>query len=424
MRRALLREMRAVISFDGSYVNYRHLATLCDVMTQKGHIMSITRNGINRVEKGCLAKCSFEETVEILMMAAAFAETDHLRGVTEHVMFGQLAPFGTGLCDLVIDEEKLRHTNPNYDASTYSSALAGGFHGQTFLGQDDITSPFSDGSGGPIIVSPSSMASSLLQQHQPARDFAATPFSPTSPMSPMGAVPGGGLSITSPSLQHDPLLQLAGQFSPIQHSPHSPTSPMSPYSPHAMTAVASPLGGVFSPATLGGTFAQSPTSNAYSITSPQYSPTSPVYSVTSPLAYSPGASGSMNVAGGYSVTSPTYSPTSPLITSKGGSAVGRYYSPTSPTYSPTSPVIASPTSPDIAARQLISPTSPHYAKQLQSPEYSPHSPSFSPTSPVSIQSPGAYSLTSPSYSPTSPSYGFGDVSHTGNPLSPGMVQRF
>lgn len=38
--------------FAGSYVNYRHLAILVDVMTFRGHIMSITRHGINRVETG------------------------------------------------------------------------------------------------------------------------------------------------------------------------------------------------------------------------------------------------------------------------------------------------------------------------------------------------------------------------------------
>ena len=35
-RKAIEREMEKVISFDGSYVNYRHLALLCDVMTARG----------------------------------------------------------------------------------------------------------------------------------------------------------------------------------------------------------------------------------------------------------------------------------------------------------------------------------------------------------------------------------------------------
>ena len=38
---ALLSELRNVISFDGSYVNYRHLACLVDVMTMQGHLMAI-----------------------------------------------------------------------------------------------------------------------------------------------------------------------------------------------------------------------------------------------------------------------------------------------------------------------------------------------------------------------------------------------
>ena len=67
MRKGIEREMYHVISFDGSYVNYRHLALLCDIMTAKGHLMAITRHGINRQDTGALARCSFEETVRILL---------------------------------------------------------------------------------------------------------------------------------------------------------------------------------------------------------------------------------------------------------------------------------------------------------------------------------------------------------------------
>lgn len=66
VRNALLKEIRNVIEFDGSYVNYRHLASLCDVMTSRGHLMAITRHGINRNGNGPLAQCSFEETMDIL----------------------------------------------------------------------------------------------------------------------------------------------------------------------------------------------------------------------------------------------------------------------------------------------------------------------------------------------------------------------
>ena len=52
-RQTIMREMRKVIESDGSYVNYRHLAMLCDVMTSRGHLMGITRHGINRARHGC-----------------------------------------------------------------------------------------------------------------------------------------------------------------------------------------------------------------------------------------------------------------------------------------------------------------------------------------------------------------------------------
>ena len=67
-RGAIMRELRDVIEFDGSYVNYCHLALLCD---HRGSLMAITRHGINRADTEALMRCSFEETVEILMEAAA-----------------------------------------------------------------------------------------------------------------------------------------------------------------------------------------------------------------------------------------------------------------------------------------------------------------------------------------------------------------
>ena len=42
VRKAVEKEMNRVISFDGAYVNHRHLALLCDVMTACGHLMAIT----------------------------------------------------------------------------------------------------------------------------------------------------------------------------------------------------------------------------------------------------------------------------------------------------------------------------------------------------------------------------------------------
>lgn len=113
VRKALINELRAVLRPYDVYVNYRHIAILCDVMTQRGILTAITRHGINRVELGPLRKCSFEETVEILLEAGLFSETDHLTGITENIMVGQLAPFGTGSFDLLLDINKVLTAKTN-----------------------------------------------------------------------------------------------------------------------------------------------------------------------------------------------------------------------------------------------------------------------------------------------------------------------
>ncbi|WCJ32728.1 DNA-directed RNA polymerase II subunit RPB1 [Euphorbia peplus] len=359
VRRSLLDELRVVISFDGSYVNYRHLAILCDTMTYRGHLMAITRHGINRNDTGPLMRCSFEETVDILLDAAVYAESDYLRGVTENIMLGQLAPIGTGGCSLYLNDDMLKNAI-ELQLPSYMDGVDFG----TTPGRSPVTgTPYHDG-----MMSPNYLLSPNLRL-SPTTDAQFSPYV-------------NGMSF-SPAL------------SPISTPTYSPSSPAySPTSPGytSYTPGYSPASPSYSP----GSPSYSPTSPAYSPTSPSYSPTSPSYSPTSP-SYSPTSPSYSPTSPSYSPTSPSYSPTSPSY-----SPTSPVYSPTSPAYSPTSPAY-SPTSPSYSPTSpSYSPTSPSYSPT--SPSYSPTSPSYSPTSPAySPTSPG-YSPTSPSYSPTSPSY--------------------
>ena len=106
-RSSLFNELRNVLSFDGAYVNYRHIALLADCMTFSGFLMAVSRHGINRGESGPMLRASFEETVEVFMNAAVFSQYDVLNGVTENVMLGQLGKLGTGMVDLLVDASKL-----------------------------------------------------------------------------------------------------------------------------------------------------------------------------------------------------------------------------------------------------------------------------------------------------------------------------
>ncbi|MCJ1449257.1 MAG: DNA-directed RNA polymerase II subunit rpb1 [Stictis urceolatum] len=386
-RSALMRELTAVLAFDGSYVNHRHLALLVETMTARGHIVPITRHGINKADTGALMRCSFEETVEILLDAAACGELDDCRGVSENVMLGQLAPLGTGELDVFLDQKML-------DTVISDNARLGimqniGVKGSS-LG-DGAATPYDSGSP--------------MQEvgYLSSPDYGAN----FSPIVNSGAESPGGFSEPQP-------LGFGGGFSPYTaRSPGSAYSPNSPFNTSPASPGFSPTSPGYSPTSPSMNFGSprgTSTSPAFSPASPAYTPTSPQYSPTSPSFAQTGMSPS---SPSYSPTSPSYSPTSP--SSPHFSPASPSYSPTSPSYSPTSPVY-SPTSPQFAgasATKQHSPTSPTspVSYSPSSPLYSPTSPTgnYSPTSPnysASPTSPGSapYSTSSPKWSPTSPRY--------------------
>ncbi len=340
-RAALYKEVYNVIASDGSYVNYRHMALLVDVMTTQGGLTSVTRHGFNRSNTGALMRCSFEETVEILFEAGASAELDDCRGVSENVILGQMAPIGTGAFDVMIDEESLVKYMPEQKITEIED------------GQDGGVTPYSNESG-------------LVNADLDVKDELM--FSPLVDSGSNDAMAGGFTAYGG--ADYGEATSPFGAYADAPTSPsYSPTSPS--YSPTSPSY--SPTSPSYSPTSP----SYSPTSPSYSPTSPSYSPTSPSYSPTSP-SYSPTSPSYSPTSPSYSPTSPSYSPTSPSY-----SPTSPAYSPTSPSYSPTSPSY-SPTSPS------YSPTSPSYSPT--SPNYSPTSPSYSPTSP-------GYSPGSPAYSP-------------------------
>ena len=361
-RAALYKEVYNVIASDGSYVNYRHMALLVDVMTTQGGLTSVTRHGFNRSSTGALMRCSFEETVEILFEAGASAELDDCRGVSENVILGQMAPIGTGAFDVMIDEESLVKYMPEQKITELED------------GQDGGATPYSNEAG--LVNTDIDVKDELM-------------FSPLVDAGSSDAMSGGFTAYGG--------AEYGGATSPFGAYGDAPASPG--------------FGGVSSPGFSPTSPAYSPTSPSYSPTSPSYSPTSPSYSPTSP-SYSPTSPSYSPTSPSYSPTSPSYSPTSPSYspTSPSYSPTSPSYSPTSPSYSPTSPSY-SPTSPSYSPTSpSYSPTSPSYSPT--SPSYSPTSPSYSPTSPSYSPTSPSYSPTSPSYSPTSPSYSPGSPTYS------------
>lgn len=99
----LYNELTVTISFDGTYVDPRHIMMIVNTMTRGGYIMPLSRHGINRMDTGPLLRCSFEETPDILCDAACFGEVDNGKGVSQNIMTGKLAGIGTGMSDIMMN---------------------------------------------------------------------------------------------------------------------------------------------------------------------------------------------------------------------------------------------------------------------------------------------------------------------------------
>ncbi|KAF0989842.1 hypothetical protein HZS_2317, partial [Henneguya salminicola] len=369
-RRAVEREIKHVISFDGSYVNYRHLALLCDVMTSRGNLMAITRHGINRQEVGALMRSSFEESVDVILDAAFHSEVDQLRGVSENIIVGQVPPIGTCCFSLYLDSERSKQAIevPIPIVNGFEDTTFGIFYGnaaspsipQTPMNISTQWNPYSSGQMTDTIWSPSN-ATSYAPSMSPALSEISRRGRVSSPYSPLASVS------QSPSL-YDPLLKSpAYNFSgtsPAYMPPETPYNVKSP-GPSYMSGLSTFM-------------------------TPRQGPTSPSLNFgTDDL------SSITDATTGYSVTGPKYLRSDKRDSGYGHGPGSTYFSPTSPTYSPSNRNSVYPMN---AAN--YSPTCPTF---LASPKHSPASPlsspsvSFSPTSPVAA---GKSSSISHVYSPS------------------------
>lgn len=388
-RACLLAEIHNIISFDGAYVNHRHLAILADSMTYRGHLMAIARTGINRVDTGPLMQCSFEETTDILLGAAMAGMRDPLSGVSDNIMLGQIAPIGTGSFSLMLNEAMLKEVveptdeeDGNAMARPMNSPAVGGIGGVMNGGLDRPASNWTPHATpganrfsvrGAGACTPAAAYSPAHWAGTPGRGTAYSPFagrqmSPSAAgvvFSPQNQTPGGQSTRAGASPGRN-----FGAASPGWASPGRGGA-----SPYAGRQVASPYGGQ-SPAYV----ANSPANGAGRANghASPFAGGSSGYTATSPGAFAGGGGGYMAAAGG------NYSPTSPAYQASPGAA-------TSPAFQPASP------GPSAAH---YSPTSPAFSPSATSPQYSPSSPQIgqSPYHAHGTASPGgAYNAASPAY---------------------------
>ncbi len=99
-RMIIMKEAKDVLDQYGLDVDMRHLTFITDLVTHRGKIEAIGRYGVSGKKASVLARAAFEETGKHLFRAAALGVIDRLKGATENVIVGGIAPLGTGAVKL------------------------------------------------------------------------------------------------------------------------------------------------------------------------------------------------------------------------------------------------------------------------------------------------------------------------------------
>ena len=245
-RKALIREVRTVLDPYGIYVNYRHIAILCDTMTQRGFLTSITRHGLSRSEQGPIRRCSFEQTVDVLLDAGIYGEKDKLLGISENILLGQLAHFGTGAFDLYLDSKSLM------ESYLYLNQQSMDIEDEKIINDDKLSqnnmqgTPYANNSLSDSTRNSGFYSFSVYDNKQP--NFTPA-YQNSNPMSPYGAPnsdyrgdsafistpnPNSALAPSSPMFnpasEH---YRTPGPYSPLPYDKPNDYQGASPYSPFA-----------------------------------------------------------------------------------------------------------------------------------------------------------------------------------------------
>lgn len=118
-RAVLMKEIIGAYSNAGGEVNYQHVTMIVDQMTSTGQINSIDRHGMNKSDSDPLARASFEKTVEQLLIASVYGETDYMRSVSSRIMAGAVIKGGTGFCEVEFDTD-LVEKSEHVEGTDYS----------------------------------------------------------------------------------------------------------------------------------------------------------------------------------------------------------------------------------------------------------------------------------------------------------------
>ncbi|XP_036146712.1 DNA-directed RNA polymerase III subunit RPC1 isoform X2 [Monomorium pharaonis] len=105
-RTTIMLEIKSVMENHGISIDHRHLMLLADLMTGRGEVLGITRQGLAKMKESVLNLASFEKTADHLFDAAYYGQKDIICGVSESIIMGLPVPLGTGIFKLLHKADK------------------------------------------------------------------------------------------------------------------------------------------------------------------------------------------------------------------------------------------------------------------------------------------------------------------------------
>jgi len=111
-RVTIISEIELTMRNHGIELDRRHVMLLADLMTYRGEVLGITRNGLVKMKESVLLMASFEQTTDHLYEAAFFGQLDAIEGVSECIIMGIPMPIGTGMFKLIQNHEKAKQKRP------------------------------------------------------------------------------------------------------------------------------------------------------------------------------------------------------------------------------------------------------------------------------------------------------------------------
>lgn len=109
-RAGLMNEIQTLFRSEGHSINHQHFSIVIDVMTFHGMVTPVNSSGLSRTDSDPLSRVAFEKTMDHIVKAAIFNESDRMESVSSRVMSGRVIKGGTGMVTLLADIEKIEQT--------------------------------------------------------------------------------------------------------------------------------------------------------------------------------------------------------------------------------------------------------------------------------------------------------------------------